>query len=85
MALIRIKVIIVKLHYKVKRNVNYCKNINKYRAKLGISQDKLSKFAHITLHTITKIESGSTPDPRIETVKKIVNALGVSVDELLKK
>lgn len=61
------------------------KNIKKYREKLGISQDKLSKLAGITLHTITKIESGATPDPRIETVKKIADALGVSVDDLLKK
>ena len=60
------------------------KNIKKYREKLGISQDKLSKLAGITLHTITKIECGATPDPRIETVKKIADALGVSVDELLK-
>ena len=60
------------------------KNIKKYREKKGISQDKLSKLAGITLHTITKIESGATPDPRIETVKKIANALGVSVDELIK-
>ena len=60
------------------------KNIKKYREKKGISQDKLSKLAGITLHTITKIESGATPDPRIETVKKIANALGVSVDDLIK-
>jgi len=46
------------------------KNIKKYRAKLGIPQDKLSKLAGITLHTITKIESGLTPDRRIDTVKK---------------
>ena len=61
------------------------KNIKKYRAKLGISQDKLSKLAGITLHTITKIESGATPDPRIETVKKIADALCVSIDNLMKK
>jgi len=60
------------------------KNIKKYRAKLGISQDKLSKLAGITLHTITKIESGATPDPRIETVKKIASGLGISVNDLLK-
>ena len=60
------------------------KNIKKYRTKLGISQDKLSKLAGITLHTITKIESGATPDPRIETVKKIADALGVSIDDLIK-
>jgi len=61
------------------------KNIKKYREKKDISQDKLSKLAGVTLHTITKIESGATPDPRIETVKKIADALGISVDDLLKK
>lgn len=61
------------------------KNIKKYREEKGISQDKLSKLAGITLYTITKIESGATPNPRIETVKKIADALGVSVDDLLRK
>jgi transcriptional regulator with XRE-family HTH domain len=60
------------------------KNIKKYREKKGISQDKLSKLAGVTLHTITKIESRATPDPRIETVKKFVQALGVGVDDLIK-
>jgi DNA-binding XRE family transcriptional regulator len=60
------------------------KNIKKYRGKMGISQDKLSKLAGITLHTITKIESGATPDPRIETIRKIADSLGVGVDDLLK-
>lgn len=64
--------------------VTIAKNIKKYRAKRGISQDKLSKLAALTLHTITKIESGATPDPRIETVKKIADALGVSIDDLMK-
>ncbi len=60
------------------------KNIKKYRNKLGISQDKLSKLAGVTLHTLTKIEIGATPDPRIETLKKIANALNVGVDDLIK-
>ena len=60
------------------------KNIKKYREKKGISQDKLSKLASITLHTITKIESGATLDPRIETVKKIADTLSINVDDLLK-
>jgi len=60
------------------------KNIKKYRLKKGISQDKLSKFAGVALYTITKIESGTTPDPRIETVKKIAGALGVTIDDLIK-
>ena len=59
-------------------------NIKKYRNKLGISQDVLSKRANLAFHTIAKIEVGSTPDPRIETVKKIADALGVSLDDLIK-
>lgn len=61
------------------------RNIKKYRDKLGISQDKLSKLAGVTLHTLTKIESGATPDPRIETVSKIAKGLGVGVDDLIQK
>ncbi|KKU52408.1 MAG: hypothetical protein A3H69_02765 [Candidatus Sungbacteria bacterium RIFCSPLOWO2_02_FULL_47_9] len=60
------------------------KNMKKHRDRLGISQDKLSKIADVTLHTITKIESGATPDPRIETLRKIAAALEVKVDDLLK-
>jgi len=61
------------------------KNMKKYRAQLGISQDKLSKLADVTFHTITKIESGSTPNPGIETVIKIAAALEVSLDDLTKE
>ncbi len=59
-------------------------NIKKMRKKLGLSQDKLSKLAGITLHTITKIETSATRDPRVITVKKIADALGTSIDNLLK-
>ena len=59
-------------------------NVKKYRKLAGISQDVLSKRANLAFHTIAKIEVGSTPDPRIETVKKIADALGVSLDDLMK-
>ncbi len=59
-------------------------NIKKYRGKLGISQDRLSKLADVTLHTITKIESGANTNPTIDTVKKIATALNISLDELIK-
>ena len=58
-------------------------NIKKYRNKLGISQDQLSKKSDLAFHTIAKIEAGSTPNPTIETVKKIADALGVSLDDLI--
>ena len=59
-------------------------NIKKYRNKLGISQEKKKKKADLAFHTIAKIEAGSTPNPTIETVKKIADALGVSLDDLMK-
>lgn len=60
------------------------RNVRKYRKKLGISQDILSKRANLAFHTVAKIEAGSTPNPTIETVKKLADALGVSLDDLMK-
>ena len=60
------------------------KNIKKYRNKLGISQDKLSKLADVTYNTIIKIESGANINPTIETLSKIAKALDVGVDDLIK-
>jgi transcriptional regulator with XRE-family HTH domain len=67
---------------KTKSNIG--KNIRKYRLQKKMSQDRLSKSADVAFHTITKIESGDTPNPTIETVKKIADALGVSLDDLMK-
>lgn len=60
------------------------KSIKRYRQKVGISQDTLSKKADLAFHTITKIEAGTTLNPTIETVKKIADALDVSIDDLMK-
>ena len=68
-----------------KQGTNIAQNIKKYRGERGISQDKLSKLAGVTLHTITKIEAGKTSDPRVETMRRIADALKVSIDELIKK
>jgi len=59
-------------------------NIKKYRNKIGVSQDKLSKLADVTYNTIIKIESGANINPTIETLSKIAKALNVSVDDLIK-
>ena len=61
------------------------KNIRRHRKKLGLSQDKLSKLAEVAYNTIVKIESGENQNPTIETAQKIAKALGVSIDELLKR
>jgi len=59
-------------------------NIKKYRNKMGVSQDRLSKLADITYNTIIKIESGANKNPTIETLAKIAKALSVGVDDLIK-
>ena len=61
------------------------KNIKRYRQDKGLSQDKLSKLADLSLNTVVKIELDESPNPTIETIQKIAKALGVSVDDLLKK
>jgi len=61
------------------------KTIRQQRKKLNLSQDKLSKLAGVAYNTIVKIESGENPNPTIETLQKIVKALGIRVDDLLKK
>jgi transcriptional regulator with XRE-family HTH domain len=63
---------------------NIAENIKKYRGKLGLSQDRLSKLADITYNTIIKIESGVNKNPTIETLAKIAKALNVGVDDLIK-
>ncbi|OGN34439.1 MAG: hypothetical protein A3G51_03585 [Candidatus Yanofskybacteria bacterium RIFCSPLOWO2_12_FULL_43_11b] len=61
------------------------KNIKRYRQDKGLSQDKLSKLADLSLNTVVKIELDESPNPTIETIQRIAKALDVSVDDLLKK
>lgn len=39
----------------------------------------MSQNIILTFHTIAKIDVGTTPNPTIDTVKKIADALGVSL------
>lgn len=61
------------------------KNIKKFRQDKGLSQDKLSKLADLSLNTVVRIELDESPNPTIETIQGIAKALDVSVDDLLKK
>lgn len=58
-------------------------NVKKYRNKIEVSQDRLSKLADVTYNTIIKIESGVNKNPTIGTISKIAKALNVKVDDLL--
>lgn len=60
------------------------KKIKKLRQEKGISQDRLSKLADLSLNTVVTVESGANPNPTIETLTRIAKALKVGVDDLLK-
>lgn len=60
------------------------KNLKKIRQEKGISQDRLSKLADLSLNTVVTVESGANPNPTIETLTRIAKALNVGVDDLIK-
>lgn len=59
------------------------KNIKKYRRKSGLSQDQLARKANVPYSTYLKIESGYTPNPSIQTIINIAEALNLTIDELV--
>lgn len=66
------------------QGLKIAKNLKKIRQVKGISQDRLSKLADLSLNTVVTVESGANPNPTIETLTKIAEALEVGVDDLLK-
>ena len=63
---------------------NISKTVKQLRKKMGISQEKLARFADVSNNTIINIEAGKQNNPTIETLKKIAKALEVGVDDLIK-
>lgn len=63
----------------------YLKNLVKIRKEKGWSQEKLAVESGISYNTIIKIERGGIKNPKIETVIKLAGALGVTLDQLVKK
>ena len=59
------------------------KKVKELRKKEGWSQQKLAEKANLSYNAITKIEQGVAKQPTIQTVIKIANAFGVSLDELV--
>lgn len=58
-------------------------NIKKYRKKLGLTQEALSRKTEISYNTITKLEAGTSSNPRMDTLLKLSEALEISVDKLI--
>lgn len=63
---------------------NLGKNIKSIRTEKGISQDRLSKLADLSLNTIVTLESGSNGNPTIDTMARVAQALEVDINDLIK-
>ena len=62
--------------------MNLGKKIRDAREKEGLSRDELVKKADITVNTLYKIETGKMPKPSFEIIKKLAQALNISLDLL---
>jgi len=58
--------------------------IKQLRNKQGLTQDELARKADLPYTTLTKIESNVITKPTIQTVVKIANGLGITIDGLMK-
>lgn len=57
--------------------------VKAWREKKGISQGHLAKLSGLHITTIGKIEVDMRPNPSINTLQKIADALGISLAKLL--
>ncbi len=58
--------------------------IKAWRKKKDITQDALAKKADIPYTTLAKIESDVIQNPSLQTITKIADGLGISLDDLVK-
>ena len=58
--------------------------IKQLRNKHGLTQDELARKSDLPYTTLTKIESNVITKPTIQTVMKIANGLGITIDSLMK-
>ena len=63
---------------------NITKNLRRLREAKELSQEKLARLADVANNTIIKIEAGKNQNPTLDTLKKIAEALEISVDDLIK-
>jgi len=63
----------------------YLKNLARFRKQKGLTQEALARKADISYHTLVKLENGGTRNPKIGTVVKLAEALGIGLDELVRR
>mgnify|MGYP001494892436 FL=1 len=77
--LIRMEFMTIGKNFKM--NIDTGKQIKEARVKAKLTQEKLAQKAGISVFTLQKYESGDR-NPKIESLQKIANALGISITQL---
>ena len=67
-----------------KNNETIGDKIKQLRNKQGITQDELARKSDLPYTTLTKIETNVITKPSIQTVSKIAQGLGMTIDSLMK-
>ena len=57
--------------------------LNALKIKIGITCTDWSNLSNVPEATIRKILSGETPDPRFDTIAKLVTSVGGSLDDIV--
>lgn len=58
-------------------------NLRKHRTAAGLSLRDLGAAASVPFASIWRLEKGYTDNPQLDTVQRLANALGVSLDALV--
>lgn len=77
--LIRMEFMAVGKNFKM--NIDTGKQIKEARVKAKLTQEKLAEKAEISVFTLQKYESDDR-NPKIESLQKIANALGIPITQL---
>jgi transcriptional regulator with XRE-family HTH domain len=58
-------------------------NLRRLRIKAGITQENLARQVGVTTHTIWRLENDPAANPRLQTLRDVAKALGVTIYVLL--
>ncbi len=59
------------------------KTLNQLRERKGLTQDQLAAKVGVTRVYITQLETGARANPSIPVLKRLAQALGVALDDLV--
>ena len=61
----------------------WLENLKELKLKSGMSPKQIAEKTNLPERTVTRIFSGDTDNPYVDTLHRIVNALGGSLDDIL--